>query len=96
MILADTNLVIYAADPTNLKARAWLLATVPAVSGTTRVEALGYHNMTPAEEVELLNLFAVLIALPIDRRVEDEAIRPPPHEADETRRRADRRDGPSP
>lgn len=75
MTLADTNLIIYAADPTHPKVRAWVTAVLPAVSAATRVEALGYHRLTATEEAQLLLLFGQLAVLPITTAVQDEAIR---------------------
>ena len=75
MVVADTNLIIYAAGTAYPKVRAWVLANVPFVSGATRVEALGYHKLTPADEADLLAVFAGLPVLRIEAAVEDEAIR---------------------
>ena len=75
MTLADTNIVIHAADPAYPKVLAWMSATRRAVSGVTRVEALGFHGLAPAEEAKLLTLFAAADLLPVSAAVEDEAIR---------------------
>src|SRR5436190_1501800 len=75
MVLADTNIVIHAADPSYPKLLAWMTVARRAVSGVTRVEALGYHALTPAEEAKLLVFFAAADLLPINIAVEDEAIR---------------------
>ena len=75
MTVVDTNLVIHSIDPAYPKVRAWVLATRPAVSGATRVEALGYHKLTATDEASLLALFVLLAPLAITTAVEDEAIR---------------------
>jgi hypothetical protein len=75
MTLADSNLLIDAADPNNREVRGRRLSALPAVSGVSRVETLGFHSRTASEEAEPFVLFARPVALPIDRAVEDEAIR---------------------
>ena len=75
MVLADTNLVIYAAGTAYPTVRAWVAVEQPFVSSATRVEALGFHKLTPASEADLLSVFGFLTVLQISPSVEDEAIR---------------------
>lgn len=75
MTVADSNILIYAASPAYPRVQSWLRATRRAVSGVTRVETLGFHGLTPADEATFLAMFAQLLVLPVDTAVEDEAIR---------------------
>lgn len=44
MVLADSNILIYATQPEHAKLRQWLLDTLPKASIISRVEILGYHT----------------------------------------------------
>lgn len=62
MILADSNLIIYAA--TNNPALVdWFAEARPMVSAISLVEVLGYHKLSLAEKNALQNLFAELTVL---------------------------------
>lgn len=56
MILADSNILIYATQPEHAKLRQWLLVTLPKVSIISRVEILGYHKLQEAEQAALTEL----------------------------------------
>ncbi len=56
MILADSNILIYATQPEHSKLRQWLLVTLPKVSIISRVEILGYHKLQEAEQAALTEL----------------------------------------
>jgi predicted nucleic acid-binding protein len=59
-MLADSNLLIYAAKPEYAGLEAWMAGHVEAVSAVSLVEVLGYHLMTP-ESLQLLTaMFAPL------------------------------------
>lgn len=45
MVLADSNILIYATQPEHAKLRQWLLDTLPKISIISRVEILGYHKL---------------------------------------------------
>ncbi len=51
MVLADTNLIIYATRPDYAVVANWLLQSAPACSAITRVEALGYHRLMLATDL---------------------------------------------
>lgn len=56
MVLADSNLLIYATQPGSVRLRVWLLDNLPKVSIISRVEILGYHKLQSAERNALLEL----------------------------------------
>lgn len=60
MMLADTNLIIYATRPDYAVVSNWLVQTVPACSAITRVEALGYHRLNDDEQRAIDAIFASL------------------------------------
>jgi toxin FitB len=60
MILADSNLIIYAASGKYPDLVEWFAESKPAVSAVTLVEVLGYHKLKAEEKEILENLFAEL------------------------------------
>ena len=60
MILADRNLIIYAASGKYPDLVEWFAENKPVVSAVTLVEVLGYHKLKVDEKVVLENLFAEL------------------------------------
>jgi len=60
MILADSNLVIYAASRKYTALMDWFAKNKPAVSAISLVEALGYHKLTAEEKAALEAFFAEL------------------------------------
>lgn len=56
MVLADSNILIYATQPEHTKLRQWLLDTLPKVSIISRVEILGYHKLQEIEQSALTEL----------------------------------------
>ena len=74
MMLLDSNLAIYAAQPAYDVVRKLIAAEQPAVSDITRVESLGYHRITDAEKRSLERLFHALAVLLVTVAVCDEAI----------------------
>ena len=63
MILADSNLLIYAIQPEYGALRVWLAASLPKVSAVSVVEVLGYHRLNAAERAALETVFAALDVL---------------------------------
>lgn len=59
-MLADSNLLIYAAKPEYAGLGAWMAEHVDTVSAVSLVEVLGYHRMTPEALQLLTTLFAPL------------------------------------
>lgn len=56
MVLADSNILIYATQPSHTKLRQWLLDNLPKVSIISRVEILGYHKLRQPERDALTDL----------------------------------------
>lgn len=63
MILADTNLIIYAASKKHPALMDWFSQNKPAVSVISIVEALGYHKLNAEEKYALEAFFAELSVL---------------------------------
>lgn len=51
MILADSNLIIYAANGENPDLVDWFAENKPVVSAISLIEVLGYHKLKPSEKV---------------------------------------------
>jgi|RhiMetdeSRZDD1v2_1073273.scaffolds.fasta_scaffold64899_2 predicted nucleic acid-binding protein len=60
MILADSNLIIYAASGKYPNLIEWFAENKPIVSAVSLVEVLGYHKLNADEKEVLENLFAEL------------------------------------
>ena len=58
MILADSNLIIYAASGKYPDLVEWFGANKPVVSAVTLLEVLGYHKLKTNEKATLESLFA--------------------------------------
>lgn len=58
MILADSNLIIYAASGKYPDLVEWFAANKPVVSAITLLEVLGYHKLKEDEKTALESLFA--------------------------------------
>lgn len=63
MILADSNLIIYAASSENTTLVDWFAEHKPVVLAVSLVEVLGYHKLKPSEKSALEMLFAELTVL---------------------------------
>jgi len=53
MLLADSNVLIYATQPEHQGLRKWLLDAKPKISIISRVEVLGYHKLGADEKAAL-------------------------------------------
>ena len=62
-MLADSNLIIYAASGNYPKLLNWFLDHEVSVSAISLVEALGYRNLKPREKSALENIFSELTIL---------------------------------
>jgi len=74
LILLDSNVVIYGADPARPSAGRFLRENVTAVSAISYVEALGYHRISAVERWTLERFFEKEPMFPIDSPVLDEAV----------------------
>ena len=63
MILADSNLIIYAASGNYPRLVDWFSENQPVASAVSLVEVLGYYKLTPQEKAALEQLFAELTVL---------------------------------
>lgn len=63
MILADSNLIIYAANGENPDLVDWFAENKPVVSAISLIEVLGYHKLKPSEKSTLEMLFAELTVI---------------------------------
>lgn len=75
MILADSNIVIYAAKGTYPELHDFVRDEAPVFSAVTYVETLGYHAIGHAEKLYLEKFFAAARVLPITEQVVEEAVR---------------------
>ncbi len=74
-MLIDSNIIIYAAQPEHAGLRQWIAQHVPAVSGISYVEVLGYHRLTAFEKQALEVFFAAATILPLNQAVLEMAIK---------------------
>ena len=63
MILADSNLIIYAASGNYPELLEWFAENQPVASAVSLVETLGYYKLTAKEKAALEALFAELTVL---------------------------------
>ena len=67
MVLADSNILIYATQPEYAKLRRWLPDTLPRISVISRVEIPGYFKLQEPERIaitELLNNLELVYLTP--------------------------------
>lgn len=63
MILADSNLIIYAASGKHPRLVNWFAQAQPSASAISLVEVLGYHKLTQKEKAALEELFSEMTIL---------------------------------
>lgn len=73
-VLLDSNLIIYASRPQHAALRTFIAREVPSVSAVSKVETLGYPDLTEAEKQFLEEFFEAAEVLPISQSVIGEAI----------------------
>ena len=74
MRVLDSNIVIYAAQPANAWLRELILAQPFAVSQATRVEVLGWHQITPQDLLDLEEFLAAGTLHSLSAAVADRAV----------------------
>lgn len=74
MILADSNLIIYAASGNYPALVEWFAQNKPAISAISLVEVLGYRRLDSKEKKVLTGLFADLATIYPDEAVFQKAI----------------------
>ena len=74
MHLLDSNIVIYATSPSGAGLHQFVRAQDTAVSAVSRVEVLGYHQLTPLAEAAFHRFFQLATVFAVTDRVIDRAI----------------------
>ena len=74
-MLADSNIVIYAAKPEHADLRRLIATHAPAVSAVTVVEVLGYHQLTDTDRQHFEQFFATATVLPVSDAVVAQAVK---------------------
>ena len=74
-MLIDSNIIIYAAQPSHTVLRQFIATHAPAVSAVSYVEVLGYHGLTPAEKQHFEAFFAASTIIPIAQPVIEQAVK---------------------
>ncbi|MCH2450235.1 MAG: type II toxin-antitoxin system VapC family toxin [Gracilimonas sp.] len=74
MILLDSNIIIYAAQPAYRELRKWLEKQVFAISELSRLEVMGYHRIEEDKREYFHQFFNVSRILPISEEVIETAI----------------------
>ena len=73
-MLADSNIVIYAAQPAYAFLRTFIATHAPVVSAVSYVEVLGYHQLKVEEKQYLEAFFQLARVLPLSQTVLDRAV----------------------
>src|SRR4051812_23848696 len=69
MQLFDSNIIIYSAQPAYAWLRPYLLASGSYVSAIAVIETLGFHKLTPTDQLYFEALFPLLQELPISSSI---------------------------
>ncbi len=73
-MLVDSNILIYAAQPEYAQLRRFIADSTPAVSATSYVEGLGYHQLEDEERQYLEAFFRLAQVLPLSQAVLEQAV----------------------
>ena len=73
-MLIDSNILIYASQPTHAHLRQLIVEWVPAISAVSYVEVLGYHQLDDEERQYLEEFFRLAQVLPLSQDVLDRAV----------------------
>ena len=73
-MLLDSNVIIYAVRPQFQAIRRFITQHLPAYSGISYVEALGFHAISSNDLQDLTTLLGQLPMLDVDRLVLDRAV----------------------
>ena len=69
MMLLDSNIIIYAAQPQHEALRQFIAVHAPSVSLVGHVEVLGYHKLSDSERQLFEEFFGVTEILPITSEI---------------------------
>lgn len=73
-MLLDTNIIIYISKPEFAEMMDDLKAARPSASLISRIEAYGFHRITPQDMADLDDVFSWIEVLPVDDRIAARAI----------------------
>jgi len=73
-MILDSNIFIYAVQPEYVDLRNWCSQRNLSASEITRLEVLGYHNLSETDERDLTRLFALTTLHPVSSTVINGAI----------------------
>ena len=73
-MLLDSNLIIYASRPQHAALRTFIAREVPSMSAISKVETLGYPDLTETETQFLKAFFEAAEVLPVSQSAITEAI----------------------
>ena len=74
-MIADSNIIIYAAQRDDMDWRQLLRDYQMAASIVSLVQALGYQNLPDEERLTLVEIFRVIDVLPLTRVIADRAVK---------------------
>lgn len=74
-MLLDSNLIIYASQPKHEALRVFIAREAPHVSVISKVETLGYHQLSAREQQFLSAFFDAAQLLPVSQSVVGTAVR---------------------
>jgi len=74
MMLVDSNIIIYAAQPAHSQMRHFIAEHVPAVSAISYVEILGYHQLDDQDRQYFEQFFRRSRVFPLSQAVLDQAV----------------------
>ena len=74
MMLVDSNILIYAAQPAYTQLRQFIADHAPAVSAVSYVEILGYHQLDDQDRQYFEEFFRPARVLPLTPAVLDHAV----------------------
>lgn len=74
MMLVDSNVIIYAAQPAYPQLRRFIAEHAPAVSAVSYVEILGYHQLDDEDRQYFEQFFRLARVFPLSQAVLDQAV----------------------
>ncbi len=74
MLLLDSNIFIYAVQPTYTELRTWIISQNIAASEISLVEVLSYHQLTDDDAQDLEEIFSLAKIQPVTHVVIKQAI----------------------
>ncbi len=74
MMLLDSNIIIYAAQPENEFLREFIAENSPFVSALSRLEVLGYHQINDEDKTYFEEFFNASQILPVSQAVIEQGV----------------------